>query len=368
MQTVNFLTTIDNLFIVMAVDKQKVIDAISRYYKKSGLENSDKSSEIAQNYIEKIFNITIKIPKVDSKFYKDFTGYKHKYQEKDFKKVMAIRESVAARFVEALFTKYFIAILIVGLIVWNFDAFTNKATEGVKKLEEIVVQIKACDNNITDKNITTKDINGSPISTPTKESNNTTDDIKPPREQNNTDVPRIYKDLPVALDARIKEKEWHEKPIVCIYMLVILGFVVLIMLLLRKQKEQKRDEIEKIWNFINTKTKLSPRERNIEFNKINFFVTLGKKHYVENITMGNIFNQLIQFALAFVYTVIYFFAIRSEKNKSIWKRIKNRFLDAFKYAFNIPIEPNNSSVKDDLEMLSEAQYEGKDSRFEVVEF
>ena len=70
MKTVNYLSSIENLYIIMAIDKNKVIDAIQREYgdEQSGDNDSRKRAE---NYIEKIFQISINIPDINSDFVKN---------------------------------------------------------------------------------------------------------------------------------------------------------------------------------------------------------------------------------------------------------------------------------------------------------
>lgn len=83
MRTINYLTGLDDLFIVMGIDHDKVIEAVRRHYLSYYPRDVEIGSEIYQkiekqskNYVNKIFNITVRIPDKGSEFIKSYRPLK----------------------------------------------------------------------------------------------------------------------------------------------------------------------------------------------------------------------------------------------------------------------------------------------------
>ena len=335
----------------MAVDKEKILDALKRHY--IGEHTEEKKAEaIAEAYLKKIFNITMKIPEIQSEFYKDHA------MSDDEQKCLQIRENLFFRFVEKVWIEWFgVGLLVVLMFVYSPLL--------VKMLDETSAQISAFikykeTNKTKEPDIVPKSIDDNKTETntsPTMPEKKVSPSIDGSKE--------AFKGV-FYIPPHIEKTPWYSSVVLWISTLIMSLFFGIVVLLSRKNKAKKEQEIEEIWSYINTRTSLNPRDRNIYFNRINFFLSLGKKRYITNVTMGNITKTLRRSVLSMVFMFIFFFVVKSRKH-TISRRLMQRITKAFSLAFEM--EETTDSVKDGIDQLRKydtQEYEGKNSRFDVI--
>ena len=114
-------------------------------------------------------------------------------------------------------------------------------------------------------------------------------------------------------------------------------------------------------------THLSPRERNILFNKINLFVSIGSREYYQNITLANGLKSIRELLFNGFLFLVFMIALPWDGRRS-WK---TRVKIARAYAFEIFAKiKSENEIKKEIEKVKR-KLEGEevdDSRFEVVEF
>ncbi|HHD75169.1 MAG TPA: hypothetical protein ENL00_05060, partial [Nitratifractor sp.] len=280
MQTVNYLSSIKNVFIVMAVDKERVVAALRRHYTTEHIKE-EESKKLAEDYLEKIFNITIKIPDTSSQFYE-----KYGKREESEKRCQSIKEHALSEFIKRLWVGWFGMGLLIALLLWQLDFVRTTLDDSAKRVSEIVQH----ERNTTKAEDIKKSEKVNPV------------------EQNNTDKTRTdVKIVPPApikpvesvnnkasiIPANIAEPKWYGDVGAIVALLSIALMLFIGGLALVRGRKQKEQYAAQIWEIVAKKKNLTPRAENILFNKINFFLSLGEKRYTDNTTLGN-FLQFIR--------------------------------------------------------------------------
>ena len=358
MQTINYLTAIPNIFIVMSVDKQKIIDALERYY------GGDRI--VAEEYLNKIFNVTLKIPEIESDFYE---AYKIDENEKKCKN---IKENLFLKQLSKLWIRWF------GMLALSVILTTSNIP--IESLDRLSLSL----SNI---------LNTASTSVEKKEEKLSHFDVNKQLKKKMQIVMSKEQTKPVVyvlnrnalIPNSIKENiEWFHyiqmnfTNIIEVLLsnninlqLALMGVLLLIVLFVFIQRYYKyrEDDIHEVWLLVHRIKGLNPREKNILFNKINLFMVLGTKKYVSNIMVGTMFQMLRKLILAMFHWIIFFFVVKVE-HKKLCKRTHTRMKLARNYTFNFWIKKQTYN-KDDLKILKDVLLHNKaqtDSRFDVVSF
>jgi Na+-transporting methylmalonyl-CoA/oxaloacetate decarboxylase gamma subunit len=252
MQTINYLSTIDNLYIVMAVDEHKVIDAIARAFKTDGSDGVEQ----AQHYIEKIFNITLTLPPIGSNAVRLFEL--SEAEKKSYRWLDRIR-----RFKD-LVMGYAVVVAVAVVLAFYYAPISQSIQrlfpEDTPKPSQTAV-VSGGDQNVTDQ-VTAAvpvDINKTVL------------------------APKKVYHIPAKREPQI----WIERgsnAIVFVFLLV--GLVALIHLILlaylRRKKEfkEQKDHDRYIWQSLHQIEGITPRKAKIIYNQVRMLSMIGRRRFV----------------------------------------------------------------------------------------
>ncbi len=351
MQTINYLASIDSIFIVMAVDKSRVISAIKEHYR-SGHSDEREAQRLAEDYLEKIFNITIKIPDTNSRFYKEYCR-----EDQREKRYRQIREHTVTEFIRRVWIQWFGIALLISLMVWNWSNIQPFLKQSAQRLL-IIVQHEQGVQGQKSTNIQS--------STPSQKKQVAFKDQQALNDPPLEDVESSSAPQTLAIPAYIDQGKWYSHVWVII-LISLAGLIAYITILALFRKEQQKEHYAaKIWKIVKSQKSLTPRGENILFNKINFFLSLGQRRYTKNITLGN-FLQHMRISIFNAGLFIFCLFIVEVEQRNFFERVKNIFSSAKECAFSSCAEEVKRS---DLEII-EGVLKGEqidDSRFDVIEF
>lgn len=319
MKTINFLASIDNLFIVMAVDKEKVSAALKREF------TDDK---VAEEYLEKIFNITLKIPVRGSKFYEQYALSKKE------KLLHAIEN-------EPLFVRLRGSIEWMGLVLIGIAAVSILRVYPVD-MDKIRADVnKTIMEKLGDENASNTKSVAEQNSTANMEKNiSITPKIKQVDSVNDKPMGAIED----SNKSYIFPKNIEKNPINYILFAIafMLGVLVAgVVYFLRQKKDDKAlyAEIQKVVDKVGKrKNEITPRGLNILFNKIVFLVHIGHKRTGDCHTFGRAF----ELAAKMIYSYILL--------ACLWIRLKNA-KEATVLAFGLSLD--GQKIKDNLKIIDE---------------
>ena len=90
-----------------------------------------------------------------------------------------------------------------------------------------------------------------------------------------------------------------------------------------KDREERFLKAKKIYEMVDKFDNLNPRERNILFNNINLFISIGSKEYYQNITLATLFKSLRRVLFNGLLFVVFLIVL------PIDGRVKNRLKKDF---------------------------------------
>jgi hypothetical protein len=297
MKTVNYLSSIKNLYIIMAVDKNKVIDAIQREYKNE--RNGDKGSrKRAKKYIEKIFQISINIPDINSNFTKNENFKLTELEKKVYECFDKTRE------IKKFILKYAI-FLIIGVLVYFYHPFINKNYNNLvlfsQKLEitNIKVPTKDIDVGITEENNNTKTTKIPPtLNSKTK---------IPPTLNNKTTTNKYI--IPVKRDktSLIQNAIRYMEVLNIWIIMLVMGFIMLGSFFIYKNRKESEEKDAYILSEANKISK-TPRQAKMIYNQVKAITLIGKKDFYFQHTLFTLFRDgLLNFifkSLIYLYIII----------------------------------------------------------------
>ena len=339
LKTVNYLSEIKKLIIVMGVDTPKVKDAIVRNYQiKNSLLTPQKAQKLASEYLQKIFNNTIHVPTHTNRLNEYFKIGKYEvsavsYYSRYFKNI------------EFFISKYYVVLLIISSIYFiDYKTIQNDFNETVKltkeKIEIYIDRILRSDEDnkeniniyLDGKYICDKDNNETTVTNKEKLSleeahNKTNEGIHKDynlseADHNNTLVPKhnIGKgkgNLNYIYPANVRKvpfyREYNFQIVSAI--LAFLLIVSIVYFIFSNKKDNVTELIEFI--FINRKdlNHLNPREQKMFINRVKLVLSFKNR---ELFFMFNEFQSIFHINLRFIIFVLFFLSLY----------IKNRFSDA----------------------------------------
>ena len=336
MKTVNYLTSIPNLFIIMAVDKSKILNILQQKY------NSD---HISEQYLEKIFNLTINIPATSDVFYE-------KYQLKEEEKIVnAISENSIFRCFKSVVYHWLFAIVLLVVVGWNLAPLNEWVMGQANATANILKQV-VDGNTTTLKNVLLK---SAPIITnnaPTVIEDNPS--TKPPLDEGGvvsklaTNANTVSNRLPYVAP-HIAKRGFVKRNIVTI-IVACLGIVFIggVLFVFYRKRDHYEAQLKQIDDFVRTQQGLSPRERNLLTNKVFFYLAIGAKRYFPY------FPFIEQWKFIVVQGVLFgLLSARFVYMKYRFKTIQAPFRNAFLLTMGEPLEENAQDFANELEKLKE---------------
>jgi hypothetical protein len=280
MRTVNYLSSIDNLYIVMAIDKDRVIEAIARVHENLNFNVDDTTEHKleAQKYVEKIFNLTLNLPTLDSEFIKS-GKFSLSPLEKD---VYSVLDKI--RWWKNFILNYmFIFVFLFGTYYFFDD---------IKNLYSSVTIIQADKESISGETEKSKEpaITTS-IKTPKEpQTDIKKEDIKQIEPTSNIDIEkRITKSksyvLPISVEKNWFVQNWR----VVLSVILAIPFVVLLLFMqkvITSNREQKERNEKHIWKLVNSsKNNNTPRRAKILYNQVRFVNIIGTRSFTSYSTL-----------------------------------------------------------------------------------
>lgn len=336
MRTVNFLSSIENLFIVMAIDKEKVLKILEKKF--ATIENND-SKIVASDYLEKIFNITLQIPKEESEFY-------NRYKLIDEEKTLhALENSWVFKTMKKVLTRWMgiIAIFIL-LLIFHVQAINSIKTLSKELNMAVSKHFKSDDTNLT-KNLNNEFATMGIDST---RGNNLAKIIKAQKEiKNNAED----SDKLVVIPKNI-ENDYSPLYLTCAF---ISGVFLGLWKLFRKRKQEDKLLFQRIERIVTDKKGLTPRAKNILFNKIVFLAYIGERKLMEHYSFGRSIERSYLFFYNFIVWISLFAMLKD------WRK-------AWSLAHGEPINKHNIDVSlDEIEAYLKSEIETLNYKEECIQ-
>ncbi|MEA2100252.1 MAG: P-loop NTPase fold protein [Campylobacterota bacterium] len=242
-QTVNYLSSVDNLYIIMAIDQNKVIDAIARQYRTLYGENKDNNYlEEARKYIQKIFNITIHLPTLDGEFLKDERFKLSKLDKKLYTILCRLRK------VRDVIMNYSFVVILTTVVYFQSDRIVDFYIENTSEYRYTQEVDREVEKTVLPKPLDVKDENISPPNTERVESN-------------------VVSQKSFALPAS-REKPSIIESINWIYPIFGASLFLSLIILILKQKKRDKEQDDYILDKTNELVGTTARERNMIYNQV----------------------------------------------------------------------------------------------------
>ena len=348
LKTVNYLSEIKNLIIVMGVDTPKVKDAIARNYQVSnGNLKIESAQELASEYLQKIFNNTIKVPSNKNSLNRHFK--------------ISVYESIVAncynryfKKIEFFISKYLVVALLIGFAFFiDYKSIQNSFNDTVSttreminniinKKEEQIKNIVA----VTEQNVTVE----KPIEVKKP--------VQPKKTEKDTNLNYLY-------PANVSEVPFYIKNNFYI-VLYVLFFTLLFSVIFFAVIKRKEELTERITNIVNKIEYLNPRAQKMLINRIKLVLSFENRELFFRFqtfqSLVHITIRSITLALFFVY--VYIFKKKFSDAKNIWKDLLTQLFGRLPKKHESPTDETINYVANRLR--NKINSESEDKKLEEV--
>jgi len=348
LKTVNYLSEIKNLIIIMGVDTPKVKDAIARNYQVSnGNLKIEKAQELASEYLQKIFNNTIKVPSNKNSLNRHFK--------------ISVYESIVAncynryfKKIEFFITKYLVVALFIGFSFFiDYKSLQNSFDDTVSNKQEMINDILHKKEKQVKTSVVAKHQNTT-VEKPIKIKKS----IKPKEIEKDTNLNYIY-------PANVSEVSFYKKNnfyIVLYFLFFSLLFgVTFFALVKRKDKLTQR-----IINIVTKIDNLNPREQKMLINRIKLVLSFENRELFFRFqtfqSIVHITIRSITLVLFFIY--VFIFKKKFSDAKNIWKDLLTQLLGRLPRKHE---DPDDETIEYVIKRLSNGKsLQSEDKKLEEV--